>query len=684
MEMDEKPAPQKLGRRDIGTPRRVPCDDFRLRLLGPLAATRQGREIAMPPSRKVRALLGYLALAPRPVLRAHLCELLWDVADDPRSELRWCLTKLRGVIDDAQRRRLVCAGQWIGVDRSDLEIDAITFSGGIEEALSQGSLADLKSLADMIEGDLLEGLAVDRSPMFDNWLRGQRHRFASWHSRALARIASLLPDDNDDEILTVLRKRIDLAPFDEKAHIDLISALNARGHIAEAEHHFATTVSLYQREGLDAKPLHDAWRAARGIRLTVAPETRLPAFPEPSDNRPLRQLSTRRASIVVMPFEGSTPVEQGIADGLAYDIIVGLAKLRNLIVIAPGTTFALRDRGIRGVEAATLLGADYVATGSVNGKGSRTCIGLQLCACQNGRILWADEYACRGDDAIQAPGTIATCIVSCLEAEIQLTECNSAILKPPESLDAWQTLHRGLWHANRFTVSDNDEAQRLFRRAIAMDGTFSRAYAALSFTHWQNAHTFRPAEKQAETDRAFDAAGRGLQADSRDPASHCAMGRALWLREEESASLDALKDAVGLSPSFAMAHYMRGFVEAQTGDPATAVMATDVARELSPFDPMLYAMCAARAFALVRLGRFEEAAEWAMRAARKPNAHVHVHGLAALIFAVAGNLEDALREVCVIRRQKPSYVVDDFFSHYRVLGNETRAYRDAATRISIS
>src|SRR5215831_17640757 len=116
MEMDEKPAPQKLGGRGIGTPRKVPCDDFRLRLLGPLAATRQGREIAMPPSRKVRALLGYLALAPRPVLRAHLCELLWDVADDPRSELRWCLTKLRTVIDDAGRRRLITNDQWVSID----------------------------------------------------------------------------------------------------------------------------------------------------------------------------------------------------------------------------------------------------------------------------------------------------------------------------------------------------------------------------------------------------------------------------------------------------------------------------------------------------------------------------------------------------------------------------------------
>ena len=679
MESDEKPAQSKQGGRAIASPSNAPRDGYRLRLLGPLAATRRGLEIPMPASRKVRALLGYLALAPRPVLRAHLCELLWDVADDPRSELRWCLTKLRGVIDDEQRRRLVSDGQRISIVASDLDIDAITFSRAIEDALAQDSLADLKSLVGMIEGDLLEGLAVDRSPMFDNWLRGQRHRFANWHSRALARIASLLPDDGE-EALAILRKRIDLSPLEEKAHIDLMRALIARGHVAEAEHHLATTVSLYQREGFDPKPLHDAWFGARRIRV------RLPASAVvlPDDRRipssPLGDVSSRRASIAVMPFVGSTPGEQRLADGLTYDIIVGLCKLRSLLVIAQGTIFALRDRGISGPEAIGLLGADYVATGTVATEGSRIRISLQLCACDSGRILWANEYDSLGDDAIQAPGTIATGIVSCLEAEIQLAECNRAILKPPNSLDAWETHHRGLWHMHRFTGPDNEEAQRLFRRAIALDPTFSRAYAALSFVHWQNAFTFRPSERQAETDRAFDAAGRGLQADPRDPAAHCAMGRALWLRQEDGASLGALNEAVALSPSFAMAHYTRSFVEAQTGDAAAAVLASDLARQLSPFDPFMYAMCTARGFALVRLGRYEEAAEWAIRGSRKPNATVHVHACAALFLAMAGKLDQASCEVAAIRRLRSTYGIGDFFSSFRLVGDESRARVRAAAK----
>jgi hypothetical protein len=97
----------------------------------------------------------------------------------------------------------------------------------------------------------------------------------------------------------------------------------------------------------------------------------------------------------------------------------------------------------------------------------------------------------------------------------------------------------------------------------------------------------------------------------------------------------------------------------------------------------LYAMCCARAFALVRLGRYEEAAEWAIRAARKPNAHVQAHALAALILAVAGKVKDALREADIVRRLRPTYSIDDFLSSYRVVDSEESAYKTAARRIGI-
>ena len=60
-------------------------------------------------------------------------------------------------------------------------------------------------------------------------------------------------------------------------------------------------------------------------------------------------------------------------------------------------------------------------------------------------------------------------------------------------------------------------------------------------------------------------------------------------------------------------------------------------------------MLGARAMALVRLGRFDEAAEWAVKAAARPNAHPHILAIAAYSLALAGSLDDAR----VQRRRAP-------------------------------
>src|SRR5215471_13683473 len=96
-----------------------------IRILGPMSVVRTGVPVPLPRSRKVRALLGFLALAPSPVSRSRLCDLLWDVPNDPRGELRWCLSKLRSLLDDGDRRRVLASDQdLVSIDLSDCFFDA--------------------------------------------------------------------------------------------------------------------------------------------------------------------------------------------------------------------------------------------------------------------------------------------------------------------------------------------------------------------------------------------------------------------------------------------------------------------------------------------------------------------------------------------------------------------------------
>ncbi len=290
----------------------------------------------------------------------------------------------------------------------------------------------------------------------------------------------------------------------------------------------------------------------------------------------------------------------GAAGALARDVITRLAKLRSLFVIAQGTMFALHEQGITAQAAARMLNVDYVASGSVYRGSNRLAVMVELTETRTSRIVWSETFDHRIDDALLVLEEIGDRIVASIASEIEANERNHAILKQPSSLDAWEAHHRGLWHMYRFNKPDNDQARHFFEMAVRLDPTFARAYAGLSFTHFQSA--FQGWEKrESQIDRAFESAGNSLMADDRDPAAHWAMGRALFLRGRHDQSIVELEHAIDLSPNFALAHYMFGLVHSQTGDPAAAIASSDRARQLSPFDPMLFAPLGARAMALVRM-----------------------------------------------------------------------------------
>jgi DNA-binding SARP family transcriptional activator/TolB-like protein len=651
-----------------------------VRLLGPLAIRRGGAAVALPASRKVRALLAYLALAPHAVARSQLCELLWDVPNDPRGELRWCLSKLRGLVDEADRKRIDAHGDAVRLDLAGCVVDAAEVADAAKAGIESLPTGRLRALAGLFDGEFLDGLEIDRSPVFNGWLTAQRRRFRACHAAVLEHLVGSVPDD---EAFGHLEKWLELAPFDPRVHEVLLNALARRGRIRDGEEHLAATTRLFEAEGLDDAPIRDAWRRAR-TEAEAAPRVVPSPAPAPDGGRADAVVPTaRRASIAVMPFvdRSNTPgALGGSADGLAHDVITRLAKLRTLFVIAQGTVFALHDRRIGPEEAGRMLNVDYVVSGALQRQGQRLTVAVELAETRTARIVWTEVFNQKLDDALLVLDEIGDRIVASIAAEIETIERNRAILRPPSSLDAWEAHHRGLWHMYRFTQADNERARHFFETAVRLDPTFARAYAGLSFTHFQNAFQGW-APRAPAVDLAFAAAGQSLMVDDRDPAAHWAMGRALWLRGRHDQSIVELEQAIDLSPNFALGHYTLAFVHSQTGDPAAAIASSDHSRHLSPFDPLLFAMLGARAMALVRLGRFDEAADWAVKAAARPNAHAHILGIATYSLALAGRLDEARAQLAAIRKALPRYGVDDFLTAMQFAPEGAALFRQGAKRL---
>ena len=430
------------------------------------------------------------------------------------------------------------------------------------------------------------------------------------------------PSVPDDEALRYLEQWRQLAPYDAKVHRLLLNALARRGRVREAEEHLRAAVRLFEDEGLDCAPLHAAWLAARSLPAPASAGAgdRWSSHPARTAKRSTTPRRAR-ASIAVMPFvEHSRRREApgGTADALAYDVITRLAKLRNLFVIAQGTVFELKARGIgpgRGgapaqrrlrdqrLRATRRRAADrHRRTGRSARRPGR--LGRRPEAAAGGCAADArrDRQPHRRFDRERGRG-----------ARAQPRRAEAAQLARRLGVASPRRCGTCIGSA-RPTTSWPGTSSRprcsSTRRFRAPMRAFRSRYFQSAFQGW--------AERASAVDRAFETAGQSLMADDRDPAAHWAMGRALWLRSRHEQCVAELEQAVELSPNFALGHYTLAFVHSQAGDPRAAIAASDYSRSLSPFDPLLFGMLGARAMALVRLGHFDEAARWAVQAAGRP------------------------------------------------------------------
>lgn len=647
---------------NVGARRQKPDPAVSISLLGRLTIRLGAATAQLPPSRKLQLLLAYLALAPREVGRSQLCDLLWHGPNDPRGELRWCLSRLRRALGE-HAGVLRTTADTVGLDRETCEVDALRVEVAAAQGFESLDPTQLRALDALFEGEILEGLTADRSPAAELWLAAQRRRFNTLHLALLDAAIRQLPEGSGD-LVPLLERRLQLAPDDAGTHVALLRSLSGRGDNAAGDAHFAIARRHFETERLDFATVRDAWHRMRrppaSFQSCGAPPS------SPGDRSAASEAGTARARLAVMPFTGaSVPASPWLAEGLTYDIITRLAKLRSLFVIARGSVVTLARRGMSPQEAGRALAVGYVASGEIRAAGQRLRISVELVEVASSRVVWSETLEAPAEGTFELIEAIGSRIVSSLSHEIEAAESRRAVLKAPNSLNAWEAYHRGLWHMYRFTRADNDEAQRFFALATDLDPTFSRAHAGLSFTHWQRAFQHW-GDRDAETRAAHAAAVQSLLVDDQDPAAQWAMGRALWLADASPGrSLAAMQKAVDLSPHFALGHYALAFVHSQSGDPGLAIEAADQSRLLSPFDPLLFGMLGSRAMARARLGRFEEAADDAVEAAAQHNAHIAIHAIAAHCLELAGRHQEAVLLAGQIRLGRPGYSTEDFLRTFR-------------------
>jgi TolB-like protein/Flp pilus assembly protein TadD len=385
-------------------------------------------------------------------------------------------------------------------------------------------------------------------------------------------------------------------------------------------------------------------------------------------------LGDGRPAIAVLPLKviGETDRFGFVAEALPDEIIMDLARLRWLRVIARGSTFRFRSHDDAVADVGKALGVGYCLTGSLEAQGHELIVRAELADVDHGTVIWNETYRGAAKELSALRGEIVHHIVASLETQIASYEARKARQLPETALGAWSAYHLGLDLMYRFNRTDNERAAGLFARAVAADPEFSRAHAGLSFTHFQNAFLHKTGAREEQIALARQNADRALACDILDPFAHFNLGRTHWLDGDLLASVLALEQSVELSPNYSQGIYAKGLIHALSGDHDQAEQEVLQAMDLSPLDPLRYAMLSTQSLTLMGRGDFEGGARLSERAAHTPGAHKHIALIAAIGANLAGDKAKASQWLGRVRQSDPETSAAEFLRAFPFAEGQTR------------
>jgi DNA-binding SARP family transcriptional activator/tetratricopeptide (TPR) repeat protein len=237
-----------------------------IRILGELEVVRGGKVSPLPASKKTRALLGYLVVVgAQQQPRQRLCELFWDGPDDPRAALRWSLTKIRPLVDDARATRIVADRDHVTFELRGATTDLASVSQSMG-SVARASLETLRVAASRFRGELLEGLDLPECYRYHEWCIAEREAARRLRGEILGALVERLAAE---EALGYARARVTIDPLSEPAHIAVMQILGKLGRPRDALKQYESCRRILDAQ-LGRPPSKDL-EAARSVLGRISP-----------------------------------------------------------------------------------------------------------------------------------------------------------------------------------------------------------------------------------------------------------------------------------------------------------------------------------------------------------------------------------------------------------------------------
>jgi TolB-like protein len=213
------------------------------------------------------------------------------------------------------------------------------------------------------------------------------------------------------------------------------------------------------------------------------PEAGQPAVPNPEQYR----------AIAVLPFaDMSEAGDQGwFAEGIAEELLHGLARVDELHVMARTSSFAFKDTDKTIAEIADILGVQAVLEGSVRRSGERVRITAQLVDATSGYHIWSGSYERQITDIFQLQDELAKSVVEALRIELGVGPSVPLVAEQTKSMEAYSWFMRGRALFSWANPENIDQGISYFKKAVETDPNYALAWGYLAFAlagsmHWHS------------------------------------------------------------------------------------------------------------------------------------------------------------------------------------------------------
>ncbi len=297
---------------------------------------------------------------------------------------------------------------------------------------------------------------------------------------------------------------------------------------------------------------------------------------------------SEKPSVAILPFTnmGGDAEQEYFSDGITEDIITGLGRFRDLVVIARGSSFLLKGESIETAEAAGKLGVQYALKGSVRKSGNRVRVTAQLIEAREGHQIWAESYDRILEDVFEVQDDITQRIISTLAVRLEHSDRRRALRKDNINLSAYDYLLRGKQYFDDFHCSQkhNLRAREMFERAIELEPEYAAAYACLAATYLMEVEEGWTDAPEATGERSIELSRKAIELDDLNSYAHLILAIAYFLvRGNLELTKTQTQRALELNPNDYWNYCFKCWFSTCTGEVEESVFCGREAARRNPF-----------------------------------------------------------------------------------------------------